>query len=789
MTQRELANKLGVHRNSISDWERAQYLPDTREMVLDLAGALGLYQADTDRLLRAAQFSLEYHTTEAELSLVTHFEEARVERMVVARLEVASPPARPAVPLRTRVPDARAARLVGRQEDLRWVCRRLKAGDTAAIAGVRGIGGIGKTELAIAAARELEAHFEGRVIWLDCGPNDVFALQERLAAAVGVSLEGDDLQVRADVLALAFRQQPPTLVILDDLRRRHLADFAFIAPPRPPCALLITSRRDDLPLSRQAIRRLDVLDPGQSQALLSALLPGEWLSAEPDAAERVAELLERVPLALTLAARRAERIARRRSESARRPLAALLDELLEWRIQVLNQGEDPERPDLSVVITFNASYDDLDPADQARLCRLGVFARNQFDLEALVAVWGDGKPAACQALERLANAGLLEEAEQDTWWMHDLLREYAAGCLEKLGVTEGQAARLAHAAYWQQYLDDLELLGVADWQNLEMHRPEVTQAAGWLLNDWERAPELAAELAVAISQTFEWYALAQWEAWVRTGLLAAEAREKRNLARRLERSLGGFLWQRGEAAQAGQFLQTSLATARELLEAATTGEEIEAGQRGVAVTLGDIARLKAQAGDVAGALALHQEEMAVYEQLGDVRSRAVTQCDLADLRHAQGEDEEAERLYRDSLEISRRIGDAEGTYTLLARLGQLALGQGRPEEALPLLQQARQGFQDMGFVPWVAHLDDLLARAQGRVLILDDLLAMIRAARQGDQQAGEQAWESCQDLIRAQDASLAALGRALQRVLSGIPPETALADLPDDLRAPILEAL
>jgi hypothetical protein len=110
------------------------------------------------------------------------------------------------LPLRTRIPDARAVRLVGRDEDLRWVCRRLKAQGTAAIAGVRGIGGIGKTELAIAAARELEDHFEGRVIWLDCGPNDIHALQERLAAAVGARLEGNDLRLRADVLALALRQ-------------------------------------------------------------------------------------------------------------------------------------------------------------------------------------------------------------------------------------------------------------------------------------------------------------------------------------------------------------------------------------------------------------------------------------------------------------------------------------------------------------------------------------------------------------------------------------------------------
>ncbi|MFQ5343972.1 MAG: NB-ARC domain-containing protein, partial [Anaerolineae bacterium] len=513
---------------------------------------------------------------------------AEMARILRERLpmEVAGAPTPPSAPLRTRVPDPRAVRLVGRGNELAWACRRLKAGDVAAIAGVRGIGGIGKTELAIAAAQALEADFEGRVIWLDCGPNDAYAIQGRLAAALGIELESGDLRVRADILDLTLRQQPPTLVVLDDVRRRHLADFACITPPCPPCALLITSRRYDLPLPSQAINNLDVLSAPQSRELLATLIPEGWLDAEPEAAESITELLEHIPLALTLAARRARRIAGRRDESARRPLATLLDELRERRIQVLNQGEDPTRPDLSVVVTFNASYDDLEPPDRARLRRLGVFARNQFELPALMAVWGDDETAARQALERLVNAGLVEEPAQDVWWMHDLLREYAADRLDKADPDEEQAARLAHAAYWMRYLDELELLGVEDWRDLAAHRPEVEQAAGWLLADWQAAPELAAALAVLVAERFEYYAFVQWEAWVKAGLAAAQAGGQRNAARRLQRSLGASLWQRGEVARAQELLQASLATARELLEAATTEEEAEAPQRGVAVTLG-----------------------------------------------------------------------------------------------------------------------------------------------------------------------------------------------------------
>ncbi|MFZ2486817.1 MAG: tetratricopeptide repeat protein, partial [Anaerolineae bacterium] len=127
-----------------------------------------------------------------------------------------------------------------------------------------------------------------------------------------------------------------------------------------------------------------------------------------------------------------------------------------------------------------------------------------------------------------------------------------------------------------------------------------------------------------------------------------------------------------------------------------------------AVTLGDIARLKAQAGDVAGALALHQERITIFETLGDVRSRAVTLMDLADLSFSAEDGGHVQALYLKSLALFEQINDVEGIFAVQARLGQLAWVQGRPQDALRLLQAARAGFARLGFTPWVAHLDALI---------------------------------------------------------------------------------
>jgi hypothetical protein len=145
-------------------------------------------------------------------------------------------------------------------------------------------------------------------------------------------------------------------------------------------------------------------------------------------------------------------------------------------------------------------------------------------------------------------------------------------------------------------------------------------------------------------------------------------------------------------------------------------------------------------------------------------------------------------LYRSSLTICQAVHDAHSVYAILMRLGWLALDQGRREEALPLLREARAGFAALGLHEWVDGVDRLLAQAGENVLTLDNLVAMVRAARTGDA-AGEQVWAICENLARSDDAPLVALGRALRDVLLGVDPSIACAALPSDLRDALLSTL
>ncbi len=153
----------------------------------------------------------------------------------------------------------------------------------------------------------------------------------------------------------------------------------------------------------------------------------------------------------------------------------------------------------------------------------------------------------------------------------------------------------------------------------------------------------------------------------------------------------------------------------------------------------------------------------------------------------RGQYDEAERLYRLGLATTLRIRDLQGIAVFQMKLGNLALRRGRLQEALPLLEASHAGFSAVGLPNWLPEVEALLARARGEVLTLDDLLGLVWAARHGDHAAGQQAWEICSGMLGNPD--WAAIGGALQQVLSGEPLPQALAALPAETQAAISAAL
>jgi tetratricopeptide (TPR) repeat protein len=190
---------------------------------------------------------------------------------------------------------------VGREAELGKIRDGLLAASARPLV-IVGIGGIGKTSLAVETAHRCRSEFGGGVFWIDA--------RESTSIDVGYALAGDALGTPGD-LPIAERARlarkrlselpRPSLVVLDNLTDPELAQ-----PVGGRCSLLITARE------RQHVPAwAEWLEPGPLEGpdTLQLLFKGRSSTTLEDlaAASSIAELLGSLPLALSLAARHMQR--------------------------------------------------------------------------------------------------------------------------------------------------------------------------------------------------------------------------------------------------------------------------------------------------------------------------------------------------------------------------------------------------------------------------------------------------------------------------------------------------
>jgi tetratricopeptide (TPR) repeat protein len=129
-----------------------------------------------------------------------------------------------------------------------------------------------------------------------------------------------------------------------------------------------------------------------------------------------------------------------------------------------------------------------------------------------------------------------------------------------------------------------------------------------------------------------------------------------------------------------------------------------------AVTLGHVARLRAQAGDVAGALKLHEEMLAIFEQLGDVRSRAVTLGDVARLRAQAGDVAGALKLHEERLATYEQLGDVRSRAVTLGDVARLRAQAGDIAGALKLQSEGLEVSRRLGDLDGIGAAQFALAK-------------------------------------------------------------------------------
>ncbi|WBB64525.1 BTAD domain-containing putative transcriptional regulator [Streptomyces sp. WMMC500] len=295
----------------------------------------------------------------------------------------------------------------GRAEAVATLRRRLTAepddSGTPVAELVCGGPGIGKTALAQQMAHLVRDHYPGGQTLVPMAAPD--------GSPRGAAEVVDEVAAR-----LGARPEARALLILDDVVDAAQARDVLAAVPRP--GVLLTSRLGLAGLVAThgvRVHRLGALPAAEARELLTAVLGAERVADEPGGAAELAEVCGHHPLALVIAAARlGTRPALRLGDCAR----WLADDPL-GRLSLSGH------PRMSVVDLFDAALDRLDPALAAAYVALGALDAPGWDAADGAAVLG--LPVAeCEAvLERLADAGLVEDGPPGPYHPHPLLRLHA----------------------------------------------------------------------------------------------------------------------------------------------------------------------------------------------------------------------------------------------------------------------------------------------------------------------------------------------------------------------------
>ncbi|TMS00457.1 AfsR/SARP family transcriptional regulator [Nonomuraea basaltis] len=299
------------------------------------------------------------------------------------------------------------------------------------VAAISGIGGVGKTTLAVHVAHQVDDVFPDGQLYADLrGYTDEATAPESALGgflrALGIPPDviPDGLPERS-ALYRSILAERRILVLLDNARDAE--QVSPLLPGSPGCAAIVTSRVKlaDLPSAR--LIDLDVMEPDEALSLFSSVAGAERVSAEHGAAMDVVAACGFLPLAVRIVA---ARLAARPSWTVASLVSRLADE--QRRLDEMRVGN------LAVEATFALGYGQLE-APQARAFRL-LSLPNGPDISAgaAAAVLSLGAFESEEVLESLVDASLLEAPAPGRYRFHDLLKLFARRALEK---TERPQAR------------------------------------------------------------------------------------------------------------------------------------------------------------------------------------------------------------------------------------------------------------------------------------------------------------------------------------------------------------
>ncbi|MFI9505827.1 AfsR/SARP family transcriptional regulator [Nocardia sp. NPDC052566] len=300
-------------------------------------------------------------------------------------------------------------------------------GNFVPVCAIGGMGGIGKSALAVHVAHRVRDRFPDGQLHVDLhgfAPATQQNQVERFGTPAADTL-GDFLRalgVPEGEIAPSLAERSAqfrscldgkrVLVVLDNAR--DVDQVAPLIPGTPGSAVLITSRSTMPEMPAVLGVRLDVLTPAEARSLLSGIIGAHRVAAEPKAVDSVLAACGGLPLAVRIVG---GRLAARPKWTIDGLAERLVDE--QQRLAALRTG------DLAVEAAFRLSYDQLDPVQARAFQVLGVPEVAEISLDGAAAVLGVDRLIAEELCESLVDLNLVDTTAQGRYTYHDLLRLFA----------------------------------------------------------------------------------------------------------------------------------------------------------------------------------------------------------------------------------------------------------------------------------------------------------------------------------------------------------------------------
>ncbi|MBI3241902.1 MAG: tetratricopeptide repeat protein [Chloroflexi bacterium] len=603
------------------------------------------------------------------------------------------------------------ADFTGRVEELADLLTLLGVGQGVTLSGLHGIGGVGKTALALKLAEQIKDRYLDAQFFLDLrGPSDsplspADAMSHVIRAYYPLN-KLPDSEAELSALYLSVLDGKRALLLMDNAR-----DAAQVAPLKPPasCCLLVTSR-NHFHLPGLKSKSLDAMKAEEARALLVRIVPR--LSPHPspagapsaknadrggsglpspvgvvptarerglgmgaEAADEIARLCGYLPLALTAAASLL-------AETEDLDPADFARQLGDERARLELTGFTAGGLETSIEASLNLSYARL-PSETARVfCALAVFPA---DFEALAeeAICDD---ADHKHLSDLVKRSLTRyDAEKKRYSLHDLARLFANS---RLSAADRATLQQRHATHYETVLraaKELYKKGGDDIKQgltaFDAERGNIEAGQAWAVGQIDNLPDaakLCSDYADAGVYVLDLRLHPREQIrWLEAALAAARKLKDRQAEGAWLGNLGLAWADLGDTRKAIEFYEQCLTILGEIGDRRSEG-----------TMLGNLGIAHKNLGETRKAIEFYEQALAIDREIGDRRSEGAALGNLGNAWANLGETCKAIEYHEQQLIIVREIGDRRGEGNALGNLGTAWADLGETRKAIEYHEQA-----------------------------------------------------------------------------------------------------